>query len=129
MPTFGLISMKKYVELQDQNEEMRKSLDEALGNLKKSRTKISELSKSLETVSRKNGELADAFHSIVKERDQLEAKLEKYAEERLILQGVIQELDSLAKKRRRKSETQSSNLDSFESEIKRLLDQAPIDRQ
>ncbi len=126
MSPFGLVSREKYVELQTENEKLRRSLTETLDRLKRSRARVAELSENTETLSQRNEELTKEFHALLRERDQLQSKLEKYLEERQLLQKVIQELDSLAKKRRKKTRETLVYADSFESDVGRLLNQTPI---
>jgi len=128
MSPFGLVAKEKYVELRNENEKLRKSLNDALDNLKELKSNMSRLSESLEALSQKNIGLTNAFHTVTRERDQLRAKLGKYVEERQLLQRMIQELDSLARKRRKKLGESSSDIDSFESDIQRLLNQTPVER-
>jgi predicted XRE-type DNA-binding protein len=70
--------------------------------------------------------LRDRFHAAVKERDQLQMKLEKYVEERQVMQKLINELDSLARKRRKKSDEPNLEIGTFESDIKKLLDKPSV---
>jgi len=121
MSPFGLVSKEKYDQLRDKNDKLRRSLDEALDNLKKLKMRIKEISTSIETLSTRNIELTNSFHAISRERDQLQAKLAQYIEERQLLQKMIQDLDSLARKRKKKTEASSLDIDSFESDIQRLL--------
>lgn len=129
MSLFGLVSRQKHLELQNENVRLQKSLNEAQSDIKKLKARITELSKRVETLSIRNTELTNFFHSATKDRDQLQAKLEKYSEERLLLQKMIQDLDSLARKRRRKAESSSVGTDSFEADIERLLKRMSIEDQ
>jgi methyl-accepting chemotaxis protein len=128
MSPFGFVTKEKYDKLQNEKNELCKSLDEALDNLKKSKLRIKEISTSIETLSTKNIELTNSFHNISRERDQLQAKLTQYIEERQLLQKMIQDLDSLSMKRKKKTEESSLNIDSFESDIRRLLNRPSTER-
>jgi len=128
MSPFGFVSKEKYDKLQNEKDKLRMSLDEALDNLRKSKIRIREISTSIETISTKNVELTNAFHNISRERDQLQAKLAQYIEERQLLQKMIQDLDSLARKRKKKTEESSLDTDSFESDIRRLLNKPSSER-
>jgi chromosome segregation ATPase len=126
MSLFGYIKKEKYEELQDVNRKLRESLNDSLDGSKKLRNRISELSTSLENVSTLNKQLRDRFHTAVKERDQLQTKLEKYVEERQVMQKLISELDSLARKRRKKSDEPNLEIETFDSDIKKLLDKPSV---
>jgi chromosome segregation ATPase len=126
MTLFGFIKKEKYEEIQDENRKLRESLNDSIDGSKKLRNRISELSASLENLSTLNRQLTDRFHAAVKERDQVQTKLEKYVEERKIMQKLISELDSLARKRRKKSDEPTLGIEAFESEIKKLLDKPSV---
>jgi chromosome segregation ATPase len=122
MSPLGLISKEKFMDLQSKYEELRHSLDQLKTEAKNLKLRISELSESVEILSKKNKELTCSYHSMTKERDQVQAKLGKYAEERQLLQKMIHDLEFLARKRRKNIES-SSDTQSFESDIQKLLEQ------
>ncbi len=126
MSPLGLVSKEKFSELQSKYEELRAMLDQLKTEGKKLRQRMSELSENVEILSKKNKELTYSYHSVTKERDQLMAKLEKYSEERQVLQRMIQDLEFLARKRRKKTES-SRDTQSFESDIQKLLEQKPME--
>ncbi len=126
MSPLGLVSKEKFSELQSKYEELRAMLDQSKTEGKKLRQRMSELSENVEILSKKNKELTYSYHSVTKERDQLMAKLEKYSEERQVLQRMIQDLEFLARKRRKKTES-SRDTQSFESDIQKLLEQKPME--